>query len=174
MLRYVQMVRQLDPGWNGGGLATSTSAPNETTKRAASKSGLVVFSQPILLESEEEDNRKDIWHYVSAGDLEQVAALLDTAKFSIDQPDEDGRTPLMWAVDKEHIAMATNLLKRGAAVNGRDSEGQTALHYAALQESKEMVQLLLEHGADKTVADNDGSVPSELADNEELQALLQK
>jgi len=37
-----------------------------------------------------------------------------------------------------------------------------------------MVQLLLEHGADKTVADNDGSVPSELADNEELQALLQK
>jgi ankyrin repeat protein len=50
---------------------------------------------------------------------------------------------------------------------------QTVLHYAALGENEEMLQLLLCHGADKTIADNDGTLPSELADNDRLRALLE-
>lgn len=50
---------------------------------------------------------------------------------------------------------------------------QTVLHYAALSENEEVVKLLLNHGADKNLADNDGTRPAELADNEQLRALLE-
>jgi hypothetical protein len=49
---------------------------------------------------EEDEGEQDVWYFVSTGDLDKVAALLASGQFTIDQPDNDGRTPLMWAVDK--------------------------------------------------------------------------
>jgi hypothetical protein len=88
-------------------------------KKAANKSGMVVFSQPVAPESEcpslhlfwarshpvphqreEVEGEQDVWYFVSTGDLDKVAALLASGQFTIDQQDDDGRTPLMWAVDK--------------------------------------------------------------------------
>merc|ERR1711879_520900 len=181
MQKYAETVDKFVLGWekstkseaetkgNGGG-----EAETQPAKKAGNKSGMVVFSQPVAPNSEdEEEGEQDIWYFASTGDLTQVGSLLAEGQFTLDQPDEDGRTPLMWAADKGRVAVAADLLKRGAAVNARDGDGQTVLHYAALSENEEMLQLLLENGADKTIPDNDGTLPSELADNERLRKLLE-
>jgi ankyrin repeat protein len=64
-------------------------------------------------------------------------------------------------------------MSRHNVVHGTRYHQQTVLHYAALSDNEEMLRLLLEHGADKTIADNDGTLPSELADNDRLRALLE-
>jgi hypothetical protein len=187
---------------------------------------------------DEEEGADDIWYFVSTGNTDQVAALLAAGTFTLDQPDEDGRTPLMWAADKGVTSAATftswggqgcrdlrvrlttlrlllhfssyrhrhrpaeargqgecsgrrrtgtlaavaaflhttrirHLMSRHNVVHGTRYQQQTVLHYAALSDNEEMLRLLLEHGADKTIADNDGTLPSELADNDRLRALLE-
>ncbi|ELR15894.1 AcylCoA-binding domain containing protein [Acanthamoeba castellanii str. Neff] len=180
MQKYGETVDKFVPGWDKSTKAEEMKgngdgeAEPQPAKKTGNKSGMVVFSQPVAPNSEdEEEGEQDIWYFASTGDLAQVGSLLAEGQFTLDQPDEDGRTPLMWAADKGRVAVAADLLKRGAAVNARDGDGQTVLHYAALSENEEMLQLLLEHGADKTIPDNDGTLPSELADNERLRKLLE-
>ena len=84
----------------------------------------------------------------------------------IDDVDGDGkeRTLLIWAtagpirpprgeyghIDKRHLALAQDLLERGADVYRSDYKGRTALHYASYARtytSPTMVALLLKAGA---------------------------
>lgn len=54
----------------------------------------------------------------------------------------------------------------------KDKEGQTPLHYAVLTGEKGLVSLLLRHGVDKTLTDNEGLTAADLAEGDELKALL--
>lgn len=49
---------------------------------------------------DDEGVEKDIWYYASTGDLSHLDTLLGSNAFAIDQQDDDGRSALMWAVDK--------------------------------------------------------------------------
>jgi hypothetical protein len=63
--------------------------------------------------------------------------------------DNEGKTPLFWAVYAwNHPEHASLLIAHGADVRPRDHEGQTPLHYAALFGSEAQIGLLLEHGAE--------------------------
>lgn len=52
-------------------------------------------------------------------------------------------TLLMWAVEANEIAIAENLLKKGALQHLTDPTGYTALHRAAFKKNQEMTKLLL-------------------------------
>lgn len=56
---------------------------------------------PFLRRQREEDGvEKDMWYYASMGDLNDLASLLSSRVCKVDEQDNDGRTALMWAVDK--------------------------------------------------------------------------
>ena len=58
--------------------------------------------------------------------------------------DEEGKTPLHIAAEKNHLYAARILLERGAKVMPKDNIGKTPLDYA---ESAEMIKLLKNYGA---------------------------
>jgi cytochrome c2 len=79
-----------------------------------------------------------------AGDESAASDLLDQGV----PPDEEGvATPLYFAAQRGHVAVAELLVSSGANVNAETSFG-TPLQIAARQNHVEIVQLLLDNGAD--------------------------
>lgn len=73
-----------------------------------------------------------------------AAALLAHPKINVDLANASNETPLMMAALRGHVALAEQLIARGAAVN---RAGWTPLHYAATGPQTNMVALLLQRGA---------------------------
>jgi len=83
-----------------------------------------------------------------SGNSMEVERLLIEG-FNINLFDDVSRTPLHYAVEEQHCAVAALLMERGADVNAHDEEkiGETALSFAVQKDSVEMVKFLLMHGA---------------------------
>ena len=69
----------------------------------------------------------------------------------INDADDDGKTALMWAVEKGRTLIAVRLLRLKANIEAVDSDGWSATMYAARRGNKEALQVLLDLGADVTV-----------------------
>ena len=73
--------------------------------------------------------------------------------------DEDGVTPLMYAVKNEDypVELYKLLITSPNDVNMQDEDGMTALHYMAKTDYPECIEDLLELGADPFITDNKGN-----------------
>jgi len=87
-----------------------------------------------------------------------ITALLE-AGATVNQPDDFGNTPLMWAVRFGQRSVVMQLLERGANTNQLESSGFTALHYATQDGDATFVQLLLDKGAKVDADLDDGRTP---------------
>ncbi len=98
-----------------------------------------------------------------------MVKLLLANHAKVDQQDQGGRTPLMFAAERADSSIAAALLEAKADPNLRDREGWTALNFAVqrcpLASRKAMVELLLAKGADSNTRDNAGSTPLGTAAN---------
>jgi uncharacterized protein len=91
--------------------------------------------------------------------------------------DEDGCTPLLWAVLAGSYPTVELLLTRGAQVNASNQEKETALHWAATVANVEIAELLLKHGARVNVQDAYGVTPLRsaiLLEDQEMIDLLRR
>jgi len=102
---------------------------------------------------------------VHNGQSEVVKALLagDAGKASVNEPNDQGKTPLLIAVDISSVPIVEMLLNAGADPLAAGLEGQTALHYATLNGSKPMVSSMLNLGADINGRDTYGRTPLMIA-----------
>ena len=73
-----------------------------------------------------------------------VVKILVNAGINVNQFDEDGVTPLIWAVKEGHQEMVRFLLENGASVNEKD--GRTALYYANQNGQPQLIDLLKSYG----------------------------
>ncbi|EQC33382.1 hypothetical protein SDRG_08899 [Saprolegnia diclina VS20] len=129
-----------DDGSSGGGFAMGGAA-----------------SQVVVDKTTKEwQGVENAFHYASTGNVDEVQAILAANDCAIDEPDDDGRTMLHWAVDRAQTDVAASLLAQGATVNAQDKDGMTPLHYAVLCEHLPLVDLLMAHGADMNLGDADG------------------
>ncbi|KAK6822051.1 hypothetical protein RU639_006694 [Aspergillus parasiticus] len=71
-------------------------------------------------------------------------------------PDENGETPLSWAVRKGNQSLVKLLLEKGADPNTRDNQLRMPLSRAAEQGCETIVKLLLDKCADPSIMDRDG------------------
>lgn len=92
--------------------------------------------------------------------LRAAEALLASPKLDIDLANDHGETPLMMAALRGQMAMAEQLLARGAKVN---KDGWTPLHYAASGPSVPLLTLLLERGAAIDARSPNGTTPLMMA-----------
>ena len=108
------------------------------------------------------------WHRTDA-----VRALLDSGA-PVDQPDDDGITPLGWATISDRVEMARLLIQRGADVNHVDKKGMTPLLYAASIDFGDggMIDLLLHSGAKPGARTREGLTALDLARRYQLTRLL--
>lgn len=99
---------------------------------------------------------------VQMGHIETVRGLLDLSDdqgkrlIDIDTKNEDGKTPLMIALEEKQEEIADLLIEKGADVNCEDDDG-SALIYAVTYNSKEMVEKLLEKDAEINYSKADGA-----------------
>lgn len=83
-----------------------------------------------------------------AGDLARIEALLASG-VPVDAPARYGQTPLYFAAEKGHLAVARRLVERGANVNAKDGFfGASALDMALQGGHQELARYLLAHGAE--------------------------
>ena len=86
------------------------------------------------------------------GDARRVRLLLE-AGGDPNHADDQGLTPLHWAVRNHHREVLDLLLDAGADINATDDLGRTPLRWAALKGREETAALLKRHGATESVAD---------------------
>jgi ankyrin repeat protein len=110
--------------------------------------------------------RSPLHEAVASCDAEKVWKMLHPW-VSRDACDEEGRTPLHYAVmcGNEGVEILKMLLRPWprASPNVRDSGGRTPLHYAAMADNDAAVKILLEHYADPTIKDISGKTPLDYA-----------
>ena len=75
---------------------------------------------------------------------------------NLDQQNESGESPLIYASVNGHYKVAELLLQNGANVDLRDKNGLTALMRASCVGDHKFVQLLLKHGAKLDLQDSSG------------------
>lgn len=95
------------------------------------------------------------------GMTEVVAALLEKHSKTkernyIDEPSEEGVTPLIAACSEGHKEVVDLLIKAGADVNAKDKDATNALMAAAARGQKDVVQSLLNAKCDINAQNSDG------------------
>jgi len=85
-----------------------------------------------------------------------------TSVWSVDEEDEEGKTPLRKAIEVEDEAIVKLILTK-ADLTYRDSGGSTALHWAVSLGCLNVVETLIEYGHDLEMQDDDGRTPLHLA-----------
>jgi len=88
----------------------------------------------------------------------ECARLLDQG-VNASARDEEGSTPLLWAVLSGKREVVELMVERGADVNGRNLEGETPLHWASTTGNTVIAEYLLSRGADVNVKDMFGVTP---------------
>lgn len=77
---------------------------------------------------------------------------------NVNQPDEDGNTPLMLAAGfQQDLDIFNRFFEKGRNWNHKNKEGQTALTYAIMRNSTKVGLLLIGAGASGNLKDNDGN-----------------
>jgi ankyrin repeat protein len=97
-------------------------------------------------------------HLAEYFELHQVISALLKNGHHPDSKDNYGQTPLSWAAENGHEAVARQLLEEGAELESRDNYGQTPLLWATRNGHEAVVKLLLERGANLESKDNCGRV----------------
>ncbi|XP_067056627.1 histone-lysine N-methyltransferase EHMT2-like isoform X1 [Acropora muricata] len=85
---------------------------------------------------------------VRQGHADIIKILFKTGQFDINEKDDGGWTPLMWAAESKQYDATLLLIEQGANVHLRDLELNVPLHWAALSGNPEVCKLLLNEATD--------------------------
>ncbi|KAL8748381.1 MAG: hypothetical protein Q9184_007347 [Pyrenodesmia sp. 2 TL-2023] len=78
----------------------------------------------------------------------------------LEEADQNGITPLMFAARKQELLLATKLISLGASTQLTDNSGKTVLHHATLgAKGSEVIALLIREGALVDARDSDEWTP---------------
>jgi len=110
------------------------------------------------------DERYDELHQVVFAPSEQAKMAVENATYEdLNVRDENGNTPLMWAVLQGNEQMVQLLVDQGGAVNMQNFVGETALYIAAARGFERICTFLLQCGADARFTTLEGSSPLHIA-----------
>ncbi|MDG4657472.1 ankyrin repeat domain-containing protein [Ectobacillus antri] len=146
-------------------IANTTSKEKHTGMLFAAKHGyeeiVLYFLQEGANVKAKDKEGKMITHYAA---LHGDVSILQAAKNSLNEPDQQGRTPLFYSVietsevyEKERVL--SWLLENGAHVNHADRAGWTPLHEAVYINKLNYVQQMVQAGADVNIATKQGVTP---------------
>lgn len=98
---------------------------------------------------------KELFTAISDGDNAKVKELLAQDKSVLNERNNNGYTPLTYAVTNINLEIVKTLVDNKADLNAQNSEGQTAAYLAAtLLGNDEITQYLLNNGADVNIPES--------------------
>lgn len=93
----------------------------------------------------------NVLHAAAAnGNIKLIRMMMYSSNYDINVRDNNGFTPLLWAVQEKRFNAVEYLLLNGADVNIGDYEGFDAIYIASSQGNKKMFYLLVSYGAELT------------------------
>jgi len=108
--------------------------------------------------------RMDIFEATKSGDYDQVQKLVIIDKINVNQKDEDGATPLMFAAMRGQLAIAELLVDNKAQVDFQDEKsGWTALMQATYYGHKSIVRLLIDSDTNVSIQAANGCTAFDIA-----------
>lgn len=131
---------------------------------------MMMFFSAVLFAGELEDQLFDA---VEKGDTKKAQELINKGA-NINAKDSFGTTPLLWAISNKQTEAVNLLVKKGANVKAKDLMGMTSLHWAAATDNLLVAKLLIGKGADVKAKNNKMQTPYDLAESDEMKALLKK
>jgi ankyrin repeat protein len=106
---------------------------------------------------------------------EVIRALLKSlpnAEKIVNEIDRNGLTPLMYAVERNYVAVVAELLRAGADVDKPNKEGYTPLMTAVTVGRADMVAVLLNAGADTDAVSPGGETALSMARRKNRQVII--
>ena len=103
----------------------------------------------------------------------ELVNLLIKHGAKVNLTDDEGNTALILASSYAKAEVLRVLIVNGANVNAKNNEGQTALMNAAEEGNLESVQTLVLAGANVNLKNKEGETARDLADDEEIEKLLE-
>jgi ankyrin repeat protein len=97
-----------------------------------------------------------IYKAVRRGEASTIKDILKRNSRLINAKDNEGLTPLHYAVVTGHKDLVSLLIARGADINARDNRGATPLHLAVDRVQREIAHFLISRGADINAQTNNG------------------
>ena len=85
-----------------------------------------------------------------------VRLLLQRSDCSVNELDDQRKTPLFYAIKNRRLAIAKLLHQAGANLDFQDNHGKTVLQEAVMNRQSQVVQWLLSTGAKTSIIDNAG------------------
>jgi ankyrin repeat protein len=107
-------------------------------------------------------NADDLIGLVRSGDSKAALAAIRSGA-DVNAQQDDGSSPLLWAVHRVDYDVARELLQRGARPNVRNMLGATPLNEAVSINDLTMVELLLKAKADPNLSNDDEQTPLMIA-----------
>ena len=89
----------------------------------------------------------------------KILEILTKKGSDVNASDNEGMTPLMWAILGNKEERAAFLLMNGANVNAQDKKGNSPLFRALLSRNILIIKLLLKNGADANHKNNENEIP---------------
>ncbi|HUU38846.1 MAG TPA: ankyrin repeat domain-containing protein [Candidatus Desulfaltia sp.] len=114
----------------------------------------------------------EIHQAAEAGDLAKVKALVEKDPALIKAKDENGRTPLHFAAQGEHLDVLRYLVDKGADLNVLDDNGIAPLLTLAARGQTEAAHLLIDKGADIDIKNPVKQTPLNLAAEYGLEGMV--
>lgn len=134
-----------------------TNVPLSINKKQYSKENLHLPQVRYIKEYKEL-----LFQSIPAGNLNALRAMIDYFK-DVEIKDEEGNTPLIFAVMSENLASTISLLGMGANPNAQNKYGVSPLHVAAQISATDYVSALINRGADVNIKDENGETPLMIA-----------
>jgi|GEM_PF-4103199 serine/threonine-protein phosphatase 6 regulatory ankyrin repeat subunit A len=97
--------------------------------------------------------------------LQSATTLLANKAIIVDKANNEGKTPLRIACERENHPLVTLLLEHGACINTVSQNNYSPLTIACLNDNKELVLLLLKKNADYTIGTGTEKAPLCLTNN---------
>ena len=110
---------------------------------------------------------QSLFDAIQARDADWINQLVKEG-VDLNSTNQDGLTPLMFAMDRSELGVCRFLIKHGADVNLKVAGIGTPLHLAARKSTSEYVDLLIENGAKPDSLDSTGMTPAMWAANDEF------
>lgn len=95
--------------------------------------------------------------------VEEFDEYTDLEYSKLNEEDENGNTPLIFAASQGREDLASALIDQGAYVNHQNNNGETALYWTASEGNVVIAEYLIENGANLNISTLDGTSPAHIA-----------
>ena len=102
---------------------------------------------------------RTVLHYAAMNARYDIITGCEASIEALNIQDAYGKTPLMYAIEREHYYVASLLILPQVNLNLQDIVGRTVLHYAAEKNNRGLYKCLMAAGARQDIGDSNGQLP---------------